>query len=65
MTHGCSRICPNPDLNPPILRLEAKFACKGGKGTKAKGFQTEIVDRKEDQTSIIDVVTGGGQDCAI
>jgi len=43
-----------------LLRLEAAFECKGAK----KGYVTRIMNCKEDQTSIIDVVTGGGQDCA-
>ena len=42
-----------------LLRLEATFGFDKSSGC------VRIVAKKEDQTSIIDVVTGGGQDCAV
>ena len=53
-----------------LLRLEATFALQPssgpGKGSKASSqLETVLVNKKKDSTSIVDVVTGGGQDCAV
>jgi hypothetical protein len=52
-----------------LLRLEAMFALQPsvpGKGGAGAGeHATVLVSQKEDRTSIVDVVTGGGQDCAV
>jgi hypothetical protein len=61
-----------------LLRLEATIGATvttavspTAKGKRASNAttktttKTEIMHSKEDHTSIIDVVTGGGQDCAV
>ena len=58
-------------MRSTLLRLEATFAfkCDAAGNTKKVGAwsekQVSIKNSKEDLTSIIDVVTGGGQDCAV
>lgn len=58
-------------MRSTLLRLEATFAfkCDAAGNTKKVGAWSEkqvaIKNSKEDLTSIIDVVTGGGQDCAV